>query len=51
VEMLLFAAASIVLAVLAYFFGYDSRTGLQSDEARHAARGMRWDRPGRLPQG
>jgi hypothetical protein len=51
VELLLFVAASIVLGVLAYFFGYDSRNGIQSDEERLAARGMRWDRPGRLPQG
>jgi hypothetical protein len=49
--MLLLVAVSIVLGVLAYFFGHDSRNGVQSDEQRLAALGMRWDRPDRLPQG
>jgi hypothetical protein len=51
VELLLIVAASIFLGVVAYFFGYDSRNGIQSDEERLAARGTRWDRPDRLPQG
>lgn len=50
-ELLLFVAAAIFLGVVAYFFGYDSRNRVQSDEERLAARGTRWDRPGRLPQG